>query len=111
SAVAQWQSRRVFDLHPTSYWWRSGRDSNSRTGHARYGIFQCGLRKPPRSLAAGLLSSWNRRGVDVELLEPPIRVVPSAVRVVSPGRMRDPAVERQARVITIVDVVTGVMRV
>src|SRR5207244_13011963 len=73
--------------------------------------FQCGLRKPPRSLAAGLLSSWNRRGVDVELVEPPIRVVPSAVRVVSPGRMRDPAVERQARVITIVDVVTGVMRV
>src|SRR2546427_11084652 len=64
-----------------------------------------------RSLAAGLLWSWNRRGVDVELVEPPIRVVPSAVRVVGPGRMRDPAVEREARVITIVDVVTRVMRV
>src|SRR5712664_4040852 len=64
-----------------------------------------------RSLAAVLLWSWNRRGVDVELAEPPIRIVPSAVRVVSPGRMRDPTVERQARVITIVDVVTRVMRV
>src|SRR6266851_8168762 len=62
-------------------------------------------------LAAVLLRSANRCGVDVELVEPPIRVVPSAVRIVSPGRMRDPAVEREARVITIVDVVTRVMRV
>ena len=57
------------------------------------------------------LGHYNRFRVDVQLVQVPIRVVPSAVRVVGPGRVSDPAKERQPRVVAVVDSVAGVVRV
>jgi len=53
----------------------------------------------------------NRGRVDVQPAQGPVRVVPRAVRVVGPCRMGDPTVERQPRVVTVVDVVPRVVRV
>ncbi len=44
-------------------------------------------------------------------MQGPVRVVPRAVRVVGPRRMGDPAVERQPRVVAVVDAVARVVRV
>src|SRR5215471_2138784 len=57
------------------------------------------------------LGHCNRGRIDIQLMQGSIRVVPRAVRVVGPGRVGNPPVERKPRVIAIVDTISGVVRV
>src|SRR5690242_21364434 len=58
-----------------------------------------------------LLGQGYCRGVDVQLVQRAVGVVTGAVGVVRPGRMGDPAVERQPGVVAVVDPVSRIVGV
>src|SRR6266487_3838883 len=57
------------------------------------------------------LGHRNRGCVDVQFVQGAVRVVPRTVRVVGPRRVGDPPIERQPRIVAVVNVIPGVMRV
>src|SRR2546430_2072977 len=57
------------------------------------------------------LRHLNRGRVDVQPMQSPIRIGSRAIRVVGPCRVGDPTVERQTRVVAVVNSVSRIARV